>query len=69
MQHDWLGGGSVMVWGGECIERRTVIYMLVSSILAAIRYQDNILGLLVDSVLVQWVLWSSLSTTMPSLMQ
>ncbi len=28
VQHDWFGGGSVMVWGGISIEGRTDLYRL-----------------------------------------
>ncbi|KAI4887612.1 hypothetical protein NFI96_008963 [Prochilodus magdalenae] len=41
IQHDWFGGGSVMVWGG------TDLYRLDNGTLTAIRYQDQILRPLV----------------------
>ncbi|KAI4904895.1 hypothetical protein NFI96_009961 [Prochilodus magdalenae] len=43
-QHDWFGGGSVMVWGGIFLEGRTDLYRLDNGSLTAIRYQDEILG-------------------------
>ncbi|KAI4877778.1 hypothetical protein NFI96_033001 [Prochilodus magdalenae] len=43
-QHDWFGGGSVMVWGGIFLEGRTDPYRLDNGTLTAIRYQDEILG-------------------------
>ncbi|KAI4903486.1 hypothetical protein NFI96_009665, partial [Prochilodus magdalenae] len=47
IQHDWFGGGSVMVWGGLSLERRTDLYRLDDGTLTAIRDQDEILGPLV----------------------
>ncbi|KAI4902048.1 hypothetical protein NFI96_033099 [Prochilodus magdalenae] len=47
IQHDWFGGGSVMVWGGIFLEGRTDLYRLYNGTLTAIRYQDEILGLVV----------------------
>ncbi|KAI4883140.1 hypothetical protein NFI96_020584, partial [Prochilodus magdalenae] len=44
IQHDWFGGGSVMVWGGIFLDRRTDLYRLDNGTLTAIRYQDEILG-------------------------
>ncbi|KAI4889174.1 hypothetical protein NFI96_009756 [Prochilodus magdalenae] len=44
IQHDWFGGGSVMVWGGISLEGRTDLYRLDNGTLTAIRYQDEILG-------------------------
>ncbi|KAI4902032.1 hypothetical protein NFI96_009942 [Prochilodus magdalenae] len=44
IQHDWFGGGSVMVWGGIFLEGRTDLYRLDNGTLTAIRYQDEILG-------------------------
>ncbi|KAI4883985.1 hypothetical protein NFI96_003366 [Prochilodus magdalenae] len=44
IQHDWFGGGSVMVWGGISLEGGTDLYRLDNGTLAAIRYQDEILG-------------------------
>ncbi|KAI4881904.1 hypothetical protein NFI96_004087 [Prochilodus magdalenae] len=44
IQHDWFGGGSVMVWGGISLEGRTDLYRLDNATLTAIRYQDEILG-------------------------
>ncbi|KAI4881786.1 hypothetical protein NFI96_011480 [Prochilodus magdalenae] len=44
IQHDWFGGGSVMVWGGISLEGRTDLYRLDNSTLTGIRYQDEILG-------------------------
>ncbi|KAI4876818.1 hypothetical protein NFI96_009587, partial [Prochilodus magdalenae] len=44
IQHDWFGGGSVMVWGGISLEGCTDLYRLDNGTLAAIRYQDEILG-------------------------
>ncbi|KAI4900603.1 hypothetical protein NFI96_003188 [Prochilodus magdalenae] len=43
IQHDWFGGGSVMVWGGISLEGRTDLYRLDNGTLTAIRYQDEIL--------------------------
>ncbi|KAI4886070.1 hypothetical protein NFI96_023020 [Prochilodus magdalenae] len=40
IQHDWFGGGSVMVWGGISLEGRTDLYRLDNGTLTAIRYQD-----------------------------
>ncbi|KAI4887144.1 hypothetical protein NFI96_003852 [Prochilodus magdalenae] len=44
IQHDWFGGGSVMVWGGISLEGRTDLYRLDNGTLTAIMYQDEILG-------------------------
>ncbi|KAI4886029.1 hypothetical protein NFI96_024196, partial [Prochilodus magdalenae] len=44
IQHDWFGGGSVMVWGGISLEGSTDLYRLDNGTLTAIRYQDKILG-------------------------
>ncbi|KAI4874008.1 hypothetical protein NFI96_007246 [Prochilodus magdalenae] len=44
IQHDWCGGGSVMVWGGISLEGATDLYRLDHGPLTAIRYQDEILG-------------------------
>ncbi|KAI4880116.1 hypothetical protein NFI96_005091 [Prochilodus magdalenae] len=44
IQHDWFGGGSVMVWGGISLEGRTDLYRIDTGTLTAIRYQDGILG-------------------------
>ena len=43
LQHDWFGGGSVMVWGGISLEGHTPPYVLARGTLTAIRYQDEIL--------------------------
>ncbi|KAB5558818.1 hypothetical protein PHYPO_G00021570 [Pangasianodon hypophthalmus] len=43
IQHDWFGGGSVMVWGGISLEGRTDLHMLASGTLIAVRYRDEIL--------------------------
>ncbi|KAI4877436.1 hypothetical protein NFI96_026930, partial [Prochilodus magdalenae] len=43
IQHDWFGGGSVMVWGGISLEECTDLYRLDNDTLTAIRYQDEIL--------------------------
>ncbi|KAI4874147.1 hypothetical protein NFI96_015663, partial [Prochilodus magdalenae] len=47
IQHDWFGGGLVMVWGGISLEGRTDLYRPDNGTLTAIRYQDEILGPLV----------------------
>ncbi|KAI4902132.1 hypothetical protein NFI96_025541 [Prochilodus magdalenae] len=44
IQHDWFGGGSVMVWGGISLEGRIDLYRLDNGTLTAIRYPDEILG-------------------------
>ncbi len=44
VQHDWFGGGSVVVWGGISMEGRTDLYRLDNGTLTAIRYWDEILG-------------------------
>ncbi|KAI4899343.1 hypothetical protein NFI96_003900 [Prochilodus magdalenae] len=44
IQHDWFGGGSVMVWGGISLEGHTDLHRLDNGTLTAIRYQDEILG-------------------------
>ncbi|KAI4896781.1 hypothetical protein NFI96_020094, partial [Prochilodus magdalenae] len=44
IQHDWFGGGSVMVWGGISMEGRTDLYRLDNGTLTAIRHRDEILG-------------------------
>ncbi|KAI4886560.1 hypothetical protein NFI96_027119 [Prochilodus magdalenae] len=44
IQHDWFGGGSVMVWGGIFLEGRTDLSRLDNGTLTAIRHQDEILG-------------------------
>ena len=43
VQHDWFGGGSVMVPGGISMEGRTDLYRLENGSLTAIRYRDEIL--------------------------
>lgn len=43
VQHDRFGGGSVMVWGGISMERRTDLSWLENGSLTAIRYRDEIL--------------------------
>ena len=43
VQHDRVGGGSVMVWGGISMEGRTDLYRLENGSLTAIRYRDEIL--------------------------
>ncbi|KAI4889992.1 hypothetical protein NFI96_013255 [Prochilodus magdalenae] len=47
IQHDWFGGGSVMVWGGISLEGHTDLYRLDNGTLTAIRHRDKILGPLV----------------------
>ncbi|CDQ78348.1 unnamed protein product [Oncorhynchus mykiss] len=47
LQHDRFGGGSVMVWGGISLGRRTALHVLARGSLTAIRYRDEILRLLV----------------------
>ncbi|KAI4881304.1 hypothetical protein NFI96_029919, partial [Prochilodus magdalenae] len=47
IQHDRFGGGSVMVWGGISLKGRTDLYRLDNGTLTAIRYQEEILGLVV----------------------
>ncbi len=54
VQHDQFGGGSVMVWGGRCMEGRTDLYRLDNGTMTAIRYRDEILDPLSDPTLVQW---------------
>ncbi|KAI4882733.1 hypothetical protein NFI96_028535, partial [Prochilodus magdalenae] len=44
IQHDWFGGGSVMVWGGISLNGRTDLYRLDNGTLTAIRYQNETLG-------------------------
>ncbi|KAI4871216.1 hypothetical protein NFI96_003482 [Prochilodus magdalenae] len=46
IQHDWFGGGSVMVWGGISLEGCTDLYRLDNGtlLLTAIRHRDEILG-------------------------
>ncbi|KAI4894176.1 hypothetical protein NFI96_002720 [Prochilodus magdalenae] len=44
IQHDWFGGGSVMVWEGISLEGRTDLYRLDNGTLTVIRYRDEILG-------------------------
>ncbi|KAI4889716.1 hypothetical protein NFI96_019413 [Prochilodus magdalenae] len=43
IQHDWFGGGSVMVWGGISLEGRTDLYRLDNGTLTAIRYREEVL--------------------------
>ncbi|KAJ8348305.1 hypothetical protein SKAU_G00268940 [Synaphobranchus kaupii] len=43
IQHDWFGGGSVMVWGGISLEGRTNLHVLANGTLTAVRYRDEIL--------------------------
>uniref|UniRef100_A0A8C7ILZ4 Transposase n=1 Tax=Oncorhynchus kisutch TaxID=8019 RepID=A0A8C7ILZ4_ONCKI len=43
LQHDWFGGGSVMVWGGISLGGRTALHVLARGSLTAIRYRDEIL--------------------------
>ncbi len=52
VQHDWFGGGSVMVWGGISIEGCTDLYRLNNGTLTAIRYRDA-MDTLSDPMLVQ----------------
>uniref|UniRef100_A0A8K9XH84 Tc1-like transposase DDE domain-containing protein n=2 Tax=Clupeocephala TaxID=186625 RepID=A0A8K9XH84_ONCMY len=47
LQHDRFGGGSVMVWGGISLGRRTALHVLARVSLTAIRYRDEILRPLV----------------------
>ncbi|KAI4895385.1 hypothetical protein NFI96_005509 [Prochilodus magdalenae] len=47
IQHDWFGGGSVMVWGGMPLDGRTDLHRLDNGTLTTIRYRDEILGPLV----------------------
>ncbi|KAI4888248.1 hypothetical protein NFI96_009781, partial [Prochilodus magdalenae] len=49
LQHDRLGSGSVMVWGGVSLEGRTAPHVLARDSLAAIRYRDEILRALTSS--------------------
>ncbi|KAI4884203.1 hypothetical protein NFI96_002688 [Prochilodus magdalenae] len=44
IQHDWFGGGSVMVWGGISLEGCTDLYRPDNGTLTAIRHRDEILG-------------------------
>jgi transposase len=43
VQYDRFGGGSVMVWGGVCMDGRTDLYVLPGGTLTAQRYRDEIL--------------------------
>uniref|UniRef100_A0A674EIT7 Tc1-like transposase DDE domain-containing protein n=1 Tax=Salmo trutta TaxID=8032 RepID=A0A674EIT7_SALTR len=47
LQHDRLGGGSVMVWGGISLGGHTALHVLARGSLTAIRYRDEILRPLV----------------------
>ncbi|KAI4900310.1 hypothetical protein NFI96_007808 [Prochilodus magdalenae] len=44
IQHDWFGGGLVMVWGGISLEGRTDLYRLDNGTLTTIRHRDETLG-------------------------
>ena len=61
IQHDWLGGGSVMVWVGRYLEGHTDLDVIANGTLTAVRYQDVLM-------LVQWALGSSWCRTMPGFM-
>ncbi|KAI4888385.1 hypothetical protein NFI96_003394 [Prochilodus magdalenae] len=47
LQHERFGSGSVMLWGGICLEGRTALHVLARGILTAIGYRDEILRPLV----------------------
>uniref|UniRef100_A0A8K9XZB2 Transposase Tc1-like domain-containing protein n=1 Tax=Oncorhynchus mykiss TaxID=8022 RepID=A0A8K9XZB2_ONCMY len=47
LQHDWFGGGSIMVWGGSSLGGRTALHVLARGSLTAIRYRHEILRPLV----------------------
>ena len=46
-EHDICGGRSVMVWGGISLDGHTDLYVLHGGTLAAVRYRDDILRLIV----------------------
>ena len=43
VEYDRFGGGSVMVWGGICIDGRTDLYVIPRGTMNAQRYRDEIL--------------------------
>ena len=43
IQHDQLGGGSVLVWGGISLEGRTNLYVLVNGTLTAQELTDALI--------------------------
>uniref|UniRef100_A0AAY5KJW3 Tc1-like transposase DDE domain-containing protein n=1 Tax=Esox lucius TaxID=8010 RepID=A0AAY5KJW3_ESOLU len=49
IHHERFGGGSVMVWGGICLEGRTDLHMLANGTLAAVKCRYEILRLIVRS--------------------
>ena len=47
VEHDRLGGGSVMFRGGICYDRRTELYRVDRGSLTTLRYKDEILDSIV----------------------
>lgn len=43
LQHDWFGGGPVMVWGGFSLEGPMALHVLARDALTDIRYRGEIL--------------------------
>jgi len=44
MEHDRFGGGSIMVWGGNCLAGPTDLYVFDQGTCTALRYGDDILA-------------------------
>ena len=45
IEHDRYGGGSVMVWGGICLDGRTDLVVIDRGALTAVQYRDEVLEL------------------------
>ena len=46
-EHDWFGGGSVMVWAGISAQRKTDLHVIDNGTLTALRYVNEILDVYV----------------------
>ena len=46
-EHDWFGGGSVMVWAGISAQGKTDLHVIDNSTLTALRYINEILDVYV----------------------
>ena len=59
VQYDRYGGGSIMVWGGICLDGRTELHVINRGSMTAIRYGDEVLQPIVRPLQVQLVRTSS----------
>ena len=46
-EHDWFGGGSVMVWAGISAQGKTDLHVIDNGTLTALRYVNEILDVYV----------------------